>query len=178
MAHNPPEIFQHIFRLRYCVEPRRKHPAFAGRRDDDRKSLPCPHWCPPLQTKINPRGGDPRDAEIGQRVRTLRLERGLSQTELGKLISVTFQQVQKYEKGMNRISAGRLQRIAEVLGVPISFFFTGFDKHESAAQDALGSEFSFLQTEGALRLARAYARIKQPGVRLHLLRLTEAIAGD
>ncbi len=131
-----------------------------------------------MQTKINPRGGDPRDAEIGQRVRTLRLERGLSQTELGTLINVTFQQVQKYEKGMNRISAGRLQRIAEVLGIPVSFFFTGFDQNASSGPGALGGELSLLQTEGALRLARAYARIKQPGIRLHLLRLTEAIAGD
>jgi transcriptional regulator with XRE-family HTH domain len=124
------------------------------------------------------RGGDPRDAEIGQRVRTLRLQRGLSQTELGNLISVTFQQVQKYEKGTNRISAGRLQRIAEVLSVPVAFFFAapGDPHNSSGASEHV--EFSFLQTEGALRLARAYARIKQPAVRLQLLRLTEAIAGD
>jgi len=126
------------------------------------------------------RGGDPRDAEIGQRVRTLRLQRGLSQTELGSLINVTFQQVQKYEKGTNRISAGRLQRIAEVLTVPVSFFFARFDGKAKSASgaDAIDVEFSFLQTEGALRLARAYARIKQPGIRLQLLRLTEAIADD
>src|SRR5215471_11723967 len=108
------------------------------------------------------RGGDPRDAEIGQRVRALRLQRGLSQTELGQLISVTFQQVQKYEKGANRISAGRLQRIAEVLGVPVAFFFA-IPVHTS---DASAEESGFLQTEGALRLARAYARIKEPGIRL------------
>jgi transcriptional regulator with XRE-family HTH domain len=130
-----------------------------------------------LQVKMSPRGGDPRDAEIGQRVRTLRLQRGLSQTELGNLINVTFQQVQKYEKGTNRISAGRLQRIAEVLTMPVAFFFTGFDDQQKGS-GALDVEFSFLQTEGALRLARAYARIKQPGVRLQLLRLTEAIAED
>ena len=125
------------------------------------------------------RGGDPRDAEIGKRVRTLRLQRGLSQTELGALINVTFQQVQKYEKGTNRISAGRLQRIAEVMTVPVSFFFAGFDeKPKASASHLMDVEFSFLQTEGALRLARAYARIKQPSVRLQLLRLTEAIAGD
>jgi transcriptional regulator with XRE-family HTH domain len=122
------------------------------------------------------RGGDPRDAEIGQRVRALRLQRGLSQTELGQLISVTFQQVQKYEKGANRISAGRLQRIAEVLGVPVAFFFaTPADKETS---DAATGHGGFLQTEGALRLARAYARIKEPGIRLQLLRLTEAIADE
>jgi transcriptional regulator with XRE-family HTH domain len=121
------------------------------------------------------RGGDPRDAEIGQRVRSLRLQRGLSQTELGNLIDVTFQQVQKYEKGTNRISAGRLQRIAEVLGVPVAHFFAPEPK---SASSGAGQEVELLQTEGALRLARAYARIKEPGVRLHLLRLTEAIADD
>lgn len=127
---------------------------------------------------MTPRGGDPRDAEIGLRVRTLRLQRGLSQTELGDLISVTFQQVQKYEKGANRISAGRLQRIAEVLGVPVAFFFASDGTQKSSPGAGIDAEFSFLQTEGALRLARAYARIKQPALRLKLLRLTEAIAGD
>ncbi len=127
---------------------------------------------------MTPRGGDPRDAEIGLRVRTLRLQRGLSQTELGSLINVTFQQVQKYEKGANRISAGRLQHIAEVLGVPVSFFFAPDEAQKSSPDGSVDVEFSFLQTEGALRLARAYARIKQPALRLKLLRLTEAIAGD
>jgi transcriptional regulator with XRE-family HTH domain len=122
------------------------------------------------------RGGDPRDAEIGQRVRALRLQRGLSQTELGNLISVTFQQVQKYEKGANRISAGRLQRMAEVLGVPVAYFFAA--PEQRSGHNGAGQEIEILQTEGALRLARAYARIKEPGVRLQLLRLTEAIAGD
>jgi transcriptional regulator with XRE-family HTH domain len=122
------------------------------------------------------RGGDPRDAEIGQRVRALRLQRGLSQTELGQLISVTFQQVQKYEKGANRISAGRLQRIAEVLGVPVAYFFAAPAGKETS--DAAAEHGGFLQTEGALRLARAYARIKEPGIRLQLLRLTEAIADE
>jgi transcriptional regulator with XRE-family HTH domain len=122
------------------------------------------------------RGGDPRDAEIGQRVRALRLQRGLSQTELGQLISVTFQQVQKYEKGANRISAGRLQRIAEVLGVPVAYFFAAPADKETSGSGA--DHGGFLQTEGALRLARAYARIKEPGIRLQLLRLTEAIAEE
>src|SRR5215471_20592259 len=116
------------------------------------------------------RGGDPRDAEIGQRVRALRLQRGLSQTELGNLISVTFQQVQKYEKGANRISAGRLQRVAEVLGVPVAYFFAAEQRQNG---NGAGHDVELLQTEGALRLARAYARIREPGVRLQLLRLTE-----
>jgi transcriptional regulator with XRE-family HTH domain len=122
------------------------------------------------------RGGDPRDAEIGQRVRALRLQRGLSQTELGNLVNVTFQQVQKYVKGVNRISAGRLQQIAEVLGVPVAYFFAASDS-ANGSPGAAAPDVEFLQTEGALRLARAFSRIKQPGVRLRLLRLTEAIAG-
>src|SRR5215471_18672638 len=104
------------------------------------------------------RGGDPRDAEIGQRVRALRLQRGLSQTELGNLISVTFQQVQKYEKGANRISAGRLQRVAEVLGVPVVYFF--ITAEQTQATNGAGHDVDLLQAEGALRLACAYARIK------------------
>jgi transcriptional regulator with XRE-family HTH domain len=123
------------------------------------------------------RSGDPRDAEIGKRVRSLRLHRGLSQTELGNELDITFQQVQKYEKGTNRISAGRLQRIGEVLNVPITFFFKG-EEETTGKHDArsTGVEFEFLQTDNAMRLVRAYSRIKQRGVQLKLLRLTESIA--
>jgi hypothetical protein len=65
-----------------------------------------------------------------------------------------------------------------VLSVPVSFFFDGPDDGRKHSKSSVEVEFSFLQTEGALRLVRAYARIKEPGVRLQLLRLTEAIAGD
>ena len=69
------------------------------------------------------RRSDARDGEVGRRVRTQRLAKGLSQTELGERIGVTFQQVQKYEKGTNRIGAGRLSRIAQALEVPVAYFF-------------------------------------------------------
>jgi transcriptional regulator with XRE-family HTH domain len=114
---------------------------------------------------------DPRDVEIAKRLRALRLERGLSQTELGRMIGVTFQQVQKYERGTNRMSAGRLQRIAETLGVPVAFFYAG-----EGDGGAVAIEFDFLQTGGAVRLARAYARIKDAGIRLRLLKLAEQLA--
>jgi transcriptional regulator with XRE-family HTH domain len=120
---------------------------------------------------------DPRDADIGKRVRTLRLQRGMSQTELGDLLDVTFQQVQKYENGANRMSAGRLQRVAEVLDVPITFFYSNFDSNRSE-HSAPKIDFDSFQSSDAIRLVRAYSRIKQRGVRLELLRLTEAIAGD
>ena len=67
------------------------------------------------------------DVEVGQRIRARRMAKGMSQTELGNLLGVTFQQVQKYEKGVNRVGAGRLVRVAEALDVPVSFFFGATD---------------------------------------------------
>jgi transcriptional regulator with XRE-family HTH domain len=122
---------------------------------------------------------DPRDTEIAKRVRALRLERGLSQTELGEVLGVTFQQVQKYERGTNRISAGRLYRIAEVLDVPVSFFYEGFDGRGSErGLHSTDIEFGFLQTSGAMRLIRAYSRITDSGIRQKLLLLTEQLADE
>ena len=88
------------------------------------------------------RSRDPRDAEIGKRVRAQRLHRGMSQMVLADNLDLTFQQVQKYEKGTNRISAGRLQRIAEVLTVPIMFFYAGFEKLEANATLILSPSIS------------------------------------
>src|SRR5437016_14271832 len=100
------------------------------------------------------RSGDRRDTEIGRRIRALRLERGLSQTELGNLLGVTFQQIQKYEKGANRVAAGRLQRVAEALEVPITFFYAGNtgETHEASENDTVDVGLGFLETAGAVRL--------------------------
>jgi transcriptional regulator with XRE-family HTH domain len=125
------------------------------------------------------RNRDPRDAAIGKRVRALRLHRGMSQTTLGDSLDLTFQQVQKYERGTNRISAGRLHRIAELLDVPITFFYTGFeDSKNKRDSDPVGIEFDYLQTDDVMRLVRSYARIKRRGVQLHLVKLTETLASD
>src|SRR5215211_2374432 len=70
-----------------------------------------------------PKKPDPVDVEVGQRIRIQRLQSGLSQTALAEQLGVTFQQVQKYEKGVNRVGAGRLTKIAEVLAVPVSTLF-------------------------------------------------------
>lgn len=123
-----------------------------------------------------PKRKEPRDEEIAKRVRALRLQRGLSQTELSQALGVTFQQVQKYERGTNRISAGRLFRIAEVLEVPIAFFFADFTKRTSDPH-SVAIDFDFLQTADAQRLIRAYARIPSGGIRLSLVRLVEMLAG-
>ncbi len=123
------------------------------------------------------RARDPRDPRIGMRIRTLRQERGLSQAELGNLLGVSFQQVQKYEKGINRVSAGRIHRVAEVLEVPVTFFYAGFTEDRGRANShfiELG--FDLLQTAGAVRLLRAYARIANPKTRQLFMRLAETVA--
>jgi transcriptional regulator with XRE-family HTH domain len=131
------------------------------------------------EVTVNKRSGDPRDVEIGKRIRALRLERGLSQTELGNLLGVTFQQIQKYEKGANRVAAGRLQRVAESLEVPITFFYAGSTtaQPENADSDSVDVGLGFLETAGAVRLVRAFSRIQDPEMRRALVELTEKIAG-
>jgi transcriptional regulator with XRE-family HTH domain len=118
------------------------------------------------------RSPDRVDIEVGRRVRTFRLQKGLSQEELGDQLGLTFQQVQKYEKGINRIGAGRLQRIANILEIPISDFFTS-DRQEGVAPAEL---FKLLDTAAALRLVRAYSRIGDSKVQQGIMRLVESIA--
>jgi transcriptional regulator with XRE-family HTH domain len=104
----------------------------------------------------------------------MRLEKDMSQEKLGTALGLTFQQVQKYEKGTNRISAGRLQRIAEILGVPTSAFFADA-RPAFAPADSL---FDLIDTGAALRLLRAYARIPSPSVKRALTTLAEELAAD
>ncbi len=121
---------------------------------------------------------DPHDGEIGKRVRALRLQRGMTQVRLGELLNVTFQQVQKYENGANRISAGRLQRIADVFESPITFFYSGIGDTGKSQSHFNQPEFGLFQSGDVIRLVRAYSRIKERSVRLELLRLTEALASN
>ena len=124
---------------------------------------------------------DPIDVEVGRRIRLQRTSRGISQADLGKKIGVTFQQVQKYEKGANRVGASRLTRIAKVLGVPVSTFFGG---PETAAEGGAATEASRLDLEylvvpGALRLLRAYGKIRESVLRRTIVMFVEKIAaGD
>ena len=93
---------------------------------------------------------DLTDIDVGRRVRALRLERGMSQEKLACALDLTFQQVQKYEKGTNRIGAGRLQRIAGILEVPVSTFFT--DTKNSTHTKSI---FELVESASAFRLLRA-----------------------
>ncbi|MDO9443069.1 MAG: helix-turn-helix transcriptional regulator [Beijerinckiaceae bacterium] len=103
------------------------------------------------------------DRTVGLRITTMRKAKGLSQSELGKAIGVTFQQVQKYERGVNRVSGGRLQQVAQVLGVPLSALF-GEDEPEGQSE-----VFASLAETGAVDLLRAYASIQDADLRKHVL---------
>jgi transcriptional regulator with XRE-family HTH domain len=124
------------------------------------------------------RRADSRDEEVGRRVRSRRLESRLSQTELADKIGVTFQQVQKYEKGVNRIGAGRLQRISEALDVPITFFFDA-TPHAPArgAESSPETVFGFMQTSGSVRIVKAFHKIKSAKARQLLVGMVEELAG-
>ncbi len=128
------------------------------------------------RSKTRTKAPDARDMDVGRRIRAQRLVCRMSQTELANNLGVTFQQVQKYEKGVNRVGAGRLSRIAEVLGVPVAFFFSG-DMSPSLPSDSASTGLSFLETAGAVRLVRAYSQIDDPQIRRALVDLSEEIAG-
>jgi transcriptional regulator with XRE-family HTH domain len=114
------------------------------------------------------------DAEIGRKIRALRLERGLSQTGLADGIGLTFQQVQKYEKGTNRVSAGRLQTIADMLNTPVMFFYGGSGA-QTKTRVARNSGLALIQTKGAMRLMRAYAAISSRTTKHALIVLAESL---
>src|ERR1043166_997062 len=114
------------------------------------------------------------DIEIGRKIRTLRLERGLSQSRLADGIGLSFQQLQKYESGANRVSAGRLQKIAARLGVPVTVFY-GLEGVRGKKNEAHGEAFAYLQARGAVRVARAYAGISSRATKNAVLGLLEAL---
>ncbi|MBV9953964.1 MAG: helix-turn-helix transcriptional regulator [Pseudolabrys sp.] len=100
------------------------------------------------------------------------MELGVSQSALGDALGVTFQQIQKYEKGTNRISASRLQRIADELKVPVAFFFGAAKQSEATDEPIL----EFLKTTSALHLVQAFTRIGDAKVQSALVRLIDALA--
>jgi transcriptional regulator with XRE-family HTH domain len=114
----------------------------------------------------------PTDALVGQNVRICRLQKKLSQGDLGRRIGVTFQQVQKYENGTNRIGAGRLTQIAGVLGVPLSVLFDGA---ATVGDSALRSAREMISRPRSLRLLQAYDRIKDKRVAAAVLSLVETL---
>ena len=125
---------------------------------------------------------NPIDIHVGSRIRLRRTMLGMSQEKLGEALGITFQQVQKYEKGTNRVGASRLQNISSILGVPVAFFFE--DAPGEAAQDgAAGMQESssafvvnFLSSNEGLQLNRAFVKISDPKVRRRIIDLVKALA--
>ncbi|MFP5077681.1 helix-turn-helix domain-containing protein [Rhizobium sp. YIM 134829] len=133
----------------------------------------------------NKKKPNPIDIHVGSRIRLRRTMLGMSQEKLGESLGITFQQIQKYEKGTNRVGASRLQNISAILNVPVSFFF------EDAPGDAAGgapaglSEASssnyvvdFLSSSEGLQLNRSFVKITDPKVRRKIVDLVKALAAD
>ena len=118
----------------------------------------------------------PTDRHVGARVRMRRMMLGMSQTKLGDAVGLTFQQVQKYEKGTNRIGASRLQQIAYILQVPVSFFFEGLPLAAEASSEEGAFIDDFLATSDGLSLTKHFMRLKDPKLRRRIVDLVEQIA--
>ena len=132
----------------------------------------------------HPKSPNPIDIHIGSRVRLRRMMLGMSQEKLGEHLGITFQQIQKYEKGTNRIGASRLQAIARVLKVPVAFFFEGAPGLSPVAGDqgfdpgATSHVVDFLSSSEGLSLNKAFIRIKDAKQRRKVVELVKAMAGD
>jgi transcriptional regulator with XRE-family HTH domain len=133
--------------------------------------------------KENKKRPNPTDIHVGSRIRMRRNILGMSQEKLGESLGITFQQIQKYEKGTNRVGASRLQAIASILDVPVAFFFAEVPGRESALDglsDGDGSRFvmDFVNSGEGLQLNRAFARIADAKVRRKVVELVKALASE
>jgi transcriptional regulator with XRE-family HTH domain len=131
---------------------------------------------------ITDRGPLAVDMHVGARVRMRRRFMGISQQALAARLGITFQQVQKYERGANRVSASKLYEIGRVLEAPVSFFFEGLaetgEKGEGGAEALEQSIGEFLRGQEGLELAEAFSRIDQPRVRRQVLDLVRTLADE
>ncbi len=133
--------------------------------------------------KENKKKPNPTDIYVGSRIRLRRNMLGMSQESLGEQLGITFQQIQKYEKGTNRVGASRLQAISSILGVPVSFFFEDFPTPEGAggkgfAEDMPNFGLDFVTSPEGLQLNRAFVKIVDPKVRRKIIELVKALAAE
>jgi transcriptional regulator with XRE-family HTH domain len=136
-----------------------------------------------LERQMTKKSPNPIDKHVGSRVRMRRMMVNMSQEKLGEKLGITFQQIQKYEKGTNRIGASRLQQIANVLGVPVGFFFEGAPVPDSSAKgfsEAASPAYvsDFLATSDGLALTKAFMKVTDSKVRRRIVDLVEAMAAE
>jgi transcriptional regulator with XRE-family HTH domain len=122
---------------------------------------------------------NPVDVQVGNRVRIRRMLIGMSQEKLGEMLGLTFQQVQKYEKGVNRIGAGRLYDVSRILGVPIDYFYEGIHAQPpGVAEDGAPPVMEFVSSGEGLQLSLAFMKIKDGKVRKRVLDLVKSLAEE
>ena len=130
----------------------------------------------------NKKKPNPIDIHVGSRIRLRRNMLGMSQEKLGDHLGITFQQIQKYEKGTNRVGASRLQSIASILTVPVSFFFEDAPGHESVGpkgtveESATSYAVDFLNSAEGIQLSRSFVKIHDPKIRRRVIDLVKALA--
>ncbi|CUX40738.1 helix-turn-helix transcriptional regulator [Rhizobium oryzihabitans] len=132
----------------------------------------------------NKKKPNPIDIHVGSRIRLRRTMLGMSQEKLGESLGITFQQIQKYEKGTNRVGASRLQNISGILNVPVSFFFEDAPGDQVGGAPGMAEASSsnyvvdFLSSAEGLQLNRAFVKIADPKVRRRLVDLVKALAAE
>lgn len=128
------------------------------------------------------RSANPVDVHVGARVRLRRLMLRMSQDKLGENLGVTFQQIQKYERGANRVSASRLWGMADILEVPVQYFFEGLAGPSPTGgfgeNDQTPLVYDFINSHDGVQLAAAFSGITDPKVRRQILQLVRALAGQ
>ena len=128
------------------------------------------------RTQLKKRSPNAADTEVGESIRAHRLIAGMSQTDLANKLGVSFQQVQKYEKGVNRVGAGRLPQIAEIFNVPISALFNDHAETSTGRGRASAAPVKLITDPNVLKLLTAYADITDRAIRRCIAELVERIA--
>lgn len=132
----------------------------------------------------NKKKPNPIDIHVGSRIRLRRTMLGMSQEKLGDSLGITFQQIQKYEKGTNRVGASRLQNISSILNVPVAFFFEDAPGDSSTGQAGLAESSSsnyvvdFLSSSEGLQLNRAFVKIQDPKIRRRIVDLVKSLGSE
>jgi transcriptional regulator with XRE-family HTH domain len=136
----------------------------------------------PTERQMTKKTPNPIDRHVGSRVRMRRMMIAMSQEKLGERLGITFQQVQKYEKGTNRIGASRLHQISSILGVPVAFFYEGAPNAEGTPNSTESGNppyvSDFLATSEGLALTKAFMKVSDPKLRRRIVDLVEAMAGE
>jgi transcriptional regulator with XRE-family HTH domain len=148
------------------------------------KTEECRKFGEDKMVEENKKKPNPIDIHVGSRIRLRRNMLGMSQEKLGENLGITFQQIQKYEQGTNRVGASRLQAIASIIGVPVAFFYEDAPGQESAGHRGFAEDtptnfaVEFCSTPEGLQLNRGFVKIADPKVRRRIIDLVKSLSAD